>query len=104
MKKDSNNKLPSINKWMGSIVGLAIGDQLGSLVEGKSRGSFERIMDMQDDTFWTDDTSQALCIADSLITKKEFDINDQLDRFSEWLFEGYLSCKDWGYGCGPTAR
>ena len=66
MKKDSNNKLPSINKWMGSIVGLAIGDQLGSLVEGKSRGSFERIMDMQDDTFWTDDTSQALCIADSL--------------------------------------
>lgn len=104
MKKDSNNKLPLMNKWMGSIVGLAIGDQLGSLVEGKSRGSFERIIDMQDDTFWTDDTSQALCIADSLITKKEFDINDQLDRFSEWLFEGYLSCKDWGYGCGPTAR
>ena len=67
MKKDSNNKLPSINKWMGSIVGLAIGDQLGSLVEGKSRGSFERIMDMQDDTFWTDDTSQVLLPKKNLI-------------------------------------
>ena len=55
-------------------------------------------------TFWTDETSQALCLADSLISTKKFDLTDQLERYSKWLFEGYLSAKEWGYGCGPTAR
>ena len=89
---------------MGSVIGLAIGDQLGSLTEGKARGSFEKVRGMDPGTFWTDDTSQALCLADSLISTKKFDLTDQLERYSKWLFEGYLSSKEWGYGCGPTAR
>jgi len=101
---NDNNKIHSNDKWIGSFIGLAIGDQLGSLVEGKPRGSFDRVTGMTDGSFWTDDTSQALCIADSLISTKELDLYDQLERFSKWLFEGYLSCKEWGYGCGPTAR
>ena len=92
------------DKWMGSFIGLAIGDQLGSLVEGKARGSFDRVTGIMKGSFWTDDTSQALCIADSLISTKTLDLHDNLERFSKWLFDGYLSCKEWGYGCGPTAR
>ena len=92
------------DKWMGSFIGLAIGDQLGSLVEGKARGSFDRVTGIMKGSFWTDDTSQALCIADSLISTKTLDLYDNLERFSKWLFDGYLSCKEWGYGCGPTAR
>ena len=92
------------DKWMGSFIGLAIGDQLGSLVEGKPRGSFDRVTGIMKGSFWTDDTSQALCIADSLISTKTLDLHDNLERFSKWLFDGYLSCKEWGYGCGPTAR
>jgi ADP-ribosyl-[dinitrogen reductase] hydrolase len=30
---------------------------------------------------WTDDTSMALCLADSLIAKHELDVHDLLDRF-----------------------
>ena len=104
MIDDSEKNIISLDKWMGSIIGLAIGDQLGSLTEGKARGSFEKVRGMDPDTFWTDDTSQALCLADSLISTKKFDLTDQLKRYSKWLFEGYLSAKDWGYGCGPTAR
>ena len=104
MIDDSEKNIISLDKWMGSIIGLAIGDQLGSLTEGKTRGSFEKVRGMDPGTFWTDDTSQALCLADSLISTKKFDLTDQLKRYSKWLFEGYLSAKDWGYGCGPTAR
>ena len=91
MVNGETNFLPSLDKWMGSIVGLAIGDQLGCLVEGKSRGTFDRVRGMLDGSFWTDDTSQALCLADSLISTGKFDINDQLRRYSKWLVEGYLS-------------
>ena len=104
MIDDSEKNIISLDKWMGSIIGLAIGDQLGSLTEGKTRGSFEKVRGMDPGTFWTDDTSQALCLADSLISTKKFDLTDQLERYSKWLFEGYLSAKEWGYGCGPTAR
>ena len=104
MIDNSEKNIISLDKWMGSIIGLAIGDQLGSLTEGKTRGSFEKVRGMDPGTFWTDDTSQALCLADSLISTKKFDLTDQLERYSKWLFEGYLSSKDWGYGCGPTAR
>ena len=104
MIDNSEKNIISLDKWMGSIIGLAIGDQLGSLTEGKARGSFEKVRGMDPGTFWTDDTSQALCLADSLISTKKFDLTDQLERYSKWLFEGYLSSKDWGYGCGPTAR
>ena len=92
------------DRWMGAMVGLAIGDQMGSLVEGKTYGSYDRIRELTEGSFWTDDTSQSLCIADSLISKGEFDINDILQRMVDWLFNGYLSYQDWGYGCGPTAR
>ena len=94
----------NLDRWMGSFVGLAIGDQLGCLTENKSPGTFERVRDIPHGSFWTDDTSQCLCLADSLISTRKFDIIDQLERYSKWLFEGYLSCKEWAYGCGPTAR
>ena len=83
-------------RWLGSIVGLAIGDQLGSLSEMKAPGSFERVRGMDEGTLWTDDTSQALCIADSLISLKKIDLVDQLQRFDQWYTTGYLSCVGWG--------
>ena len=56
---------------------------------------------------WTDDTSMALCLADSLIEKKGFDPIDQLEHYVRWYREGYLSsngrCFDiGGYRGGRT--
>ena len=93
-----------LNYWVGSLVGLAIGDQLGSTIEGKAPGTFQPIVDMMDGSFWTDDTSQALCLADSLISVGRLDAIHQLDRYARWLFGGYLSRQESAYGVGPTAR
>ena len=97
------------DRYEGSLLGLAIGDALGASIESKSRGTFEPVSDMigggQFDLLpgqWTDDTSQALCLAESLVTKKEFDQTDQLNRLLKWYREGYLSSKDEAFSIGPT--
>jgi ADP-ribosylglycohydrolase len=51
---------------------------------------------------WTDDTSMALCLAESLITKRAFDPMDQLERYLRWLEEGYLSSIGVCFGIGMT--
>ena len=33
----------------------------------------------------------ALCLADSLVARRGFDLRDQLDRYLRWLRDGYLS-------------
>jgi ADP-ribosylglycohydrolase len=40
---------------------------------------------------WTDDTSMALCLAESLVERASFDPEDQLHRYCRWFREGYLS-------------
>jgi ADP-ribosylglycohydrolase len=65
------------SKFRGAMLGLAVGDAVGTTLEFKSPGSFKKI----DDTVgggpfhlsageWTDDTSMALCLAESLIEKQ----------------------------------
>jgi hypothetical protein len=39
---------------------------------------------------WTDDTSMALCLAESLIEQNGFDAKDQMDRYCLWYERGYL--------------
>jgi ADP-ribosyl-[dinitrogen reductase] hydrolase len=53
---------------------------------------------------WTDDTSMALCLATSLIAKKGFDANDQIDRYWSWYREGYLSSTGECFDIGNTVR
>ena len=40
---------------------------------------------------WTDDTSMALCLAESLVKCRGFDPVDQLERYVRWYHDGYLS-------------
>ena len=62
-----------LDRYRGSILGLAVGDALGAPLEFKRPGSFEPVSDMSSGgTFGlrpgqrTDDTSLALCLAESL--------------------------------------
>ncbi|HEV3485960.1 MAG TPA: ADP-ribosylglycohydrolase family protein, partial [Vicinamibacterales bacterium] len=61
-------------RYRGALLGLAVGDALGTTLEFKPRGSFTQITDMVGGGpfqlkpgEWTDDTSMALCLAESLI-------------------------------------
>jgi len=67
-------------------------------VEFKARGSFEPVTDMVgggpfglEPGQWTDDTSMALCLAESLIGKQGFDARDQMERYVRWYQGGHLS-------------
>lgn len=68
------------DRFRGCLLGLAVGDAIGTAVEFKARGSFRLVTDMVGgEPFhlnpgqWTDDTSLALCLAESLIKKQGID-------------------------------
>ncbi len=103
--------MEQIERYRGAILGLAVGDALGAPLEGLRPGWFEPVEDMTGGGFhgvepgqWTDDTSMALCLAESLIERGGFDPTDQLERYRRWYREGYLSSKDVCFGIGCTTR
>lgn len=51
---------------------------------------------------WTDDTSMALCLADSLIECQGFDAGDQMRRYLRWLRDGYRSATGRCFDVGNT--
>jgi ADP-ribosyl-[dinitrogen reductase] hydrolase len=53
---------------------------------------------------WTDDTSMALCLAESLIKMNGFDERDQMERYWRWYQEGYLSSTGVCFDIGNTVR
>ncbi|UGB26067.1 ADP-ribosylglycohydrolase family protein [Methylorubrum sp. B1-46] len=83
------------DRALGALVGLAVGDAIGTTVEFEPRGSFDPVTDMSGGGpfdlrpgQWTDDTSMALCLADSLIACGGLDERDLLERFCRWFREG----------------
>ncbi len=98
----------NLNRAIGSLVGLAVGDALGTTLEFMSRDTYPVLTDIigggafnLEPGQWTDDTSMALCLGESLDVVGGFDAHDQLTRYSEWLYNGYNSstgtCFDIGY-------
>ncbi|AJY75624.1 ADP-ribosylglycohydrolase family protein [Paenibacillus beijingensis] len=87
-----------INRFQGSLIGLAVGDAIGTTVEFQAPGTFSPVSDMVGGGVfdlpkgsWTDDTSMALCLAESLIFRKRFDPIDQMERYVKWYCTGHLS-------------
>ncbi len=96
-------------RYRGSLLGLAAGDALGTTLEFRPPGSFEPITDMVgggpfqlEPGQWTDDTSMALCLAESLVECRGFDQRDQLDRYVRWSRDGYLSSNGRCFDIGMT--
>jgi len=99
--------MKQIERYRGSLLGLATGDALGTPLEFQAPGTFEPIDDMvgggssnPEPGQWTDDTSMALCLAESLIERNGFDPFDQLERYLRWYREGYLSSTGECFGVG----
>jgi hypothetical protein len=51
---------------------------------------------------WTDDTSMALCLGESLVQCHGFDPKDQMDRYVRWWRDGHLSCTGRCFDIGIT--
>lgn len=99
------------DRAVGSLVGLAVGDALGTTLEFTSRDSYEHIADIVGGGpfglkagEWTDDTSMALCLADSLVERRGLDPADLMERFRRWRDEGYNSVNGRCFDIGIATR
>ncbi|MEA9746087.1 ADP-ribosylglycohydrolase family protein [Xanthomonas campestris pv. raphani] len=98
-------------RFRGCLLGLAVGDALGTTLEFCVPGSFTPITDMHGGGpfalragQWTDDTSMALCLAHSLLYRQGFDAADQMNRYCNWYQHGYLSSTGTCFDIGGTVR
>jgi ADP-ribosyl-[dinitrogen reductase] hydrolase len=99
------------DRFRGCLLGLSVGDAVGTTVEFQGRGSFSPLTDMVGGGpfhlkpgQWTDDTSMALCLATSLVECQGFNADDQMQRYWAWYQEGYLSSTGHCFDIGNTVR
>lgn len=100
-----------LERYRGCLLGLAVGDALGTTVEFESPGTFRPVEDVVGGGpfdlragEWTDDTSMALCLAESLIEKRGFDPADQLRKYVRWYREGRMSATGEFFDIGNATR
>jgi ADP-ribosylglycohydrolase len=98
------------DRHRGALIGLAVGDALGAAVEFRSPGSFFPVTGYRSGGphglnagEWTDDTSMALALADS-IASVGWDLNDQASRYVEWWKTGKYSVNGRCFDIGITTR
>lgn len=96
-------------RYTGSIVGLAVGDALGTTIEFQPPGSFMLIKEIAGGGpfrlpkgYWTDDTSMALCTLHSLLECLKHDAVDQATKYWRWVEEGYMSSTGVLFDIGET--
>ena len=103
--------LNMVDRFRGAVIGLAVGDCMGVPLEFKTPGTFEPVDEMVGGGCfglkpgeWTDDTSLALCLAESLAVSGGFDPVDQMTRYNRWYSEGRLSVTGECFDIGNTTR
>lgn len=103
--------ISSRSRYRGTLLGLAAGDALGATTEFEERGTFEPVKDIVGGGIhklkageWTDDTSMAMCLAESLLEMKGFDAKDQMTRYLRWWREGYWSATGKCFDIGGTVN
>jgi ADP-ribosylglycohydrolase len=96
------------DRFLGALIGLAIGDALAAATQFRKAGTFTPVGDLLGGGpfdlprgAWSDDTSMALCLAESLLEANGFDPRDQVERYGQWQQQGHLSAT--GQCLGITA-
>jgi ADP-ribosyl-[dinitrogen reductase] hydrolase len=107
---DERRLMRDRDRCRGTLLGLAIGDALGAAVEFAPPDSFAEVTGYRNGGpyglcagAWTDDTSMALALADS-ISQVGWNLNDQADRYVEWWKSGKYSVIGRCFDIGITTR
>jgi ADP-ribosyl-[dinitrogen reductase] hydrolase len=102
---------PLLDRSMGALLGLAVGDALGAPHEGRERGSYPPVSDYSAGGVhglpaggWTDDTAMAVCLAESLLACAGLEERDLLERFLRWYRRGENSCTGVAAGLSRKTR
>ena len=98
------------SRCRGALLGLAVGDALGAAVEFHSPGSFKPVTGYRAGGphglapgEWTDDTSMALALADS-IANVGWNLDDQAQRYVAWWKNGEYSVNGTCFDIGNATR
>lgn len=103
------------DRAIGCLLGLAVGDAVGTTLEFMPRDSYEHLTDMVGGGpfdlapgTWTDDTAMALALADSLIASAAkgalFEPMEAQKRFVDWWRHGAYSPTGECFDIGLTTR
>lgn len=99
-----------IDRQRGTLLGLAVGDALGAAVEFEPPGTFTAVSGYRGGGphglapgEWTDDTSMALALADS-IASVGWDLDDQARRYVAWWRKGEYSVNGRCFDIGMITR
>lgn len=103
-----SSDVPTRDRRRGALMGLAVGDALGAAVEFRAPGTFPPVVGYRDGGphgldpgEWTDDTSMALALADSLALSG-WDLDDQAARYLRWRRTGAYSVNGRCFDVGIT--
>lgn len=95
----------------GAMIGLAVGDAVGTTLEFKPRDTYEPLTDMVGGGpfhlpagTWTDDTSMALALAESLVAHNGLNTDDLMNRFVAWWRQGKYSPTGECFDIGMATR
>lgn len=99
------------DRAVGALLGLALGDALGTTLEFTARDSRTPLTDLVGGGpfrlragEWTDDTAMALALGESLLAHAGLDEADLMGRFVRWWREGAYSCTGHCFDIGMTTR
>ncbi|XP_041068648.1 ADP-ribose glycohydrolase ARH3 [Carcharodon carcharias] len=97
---------PSLSRFCGAMTGALLGDCIGGEFEGKELVRVQDVIEAvraleeqrqeEGSLVYSDDTAMTRCVAQSLITKQDFDEVDMAKRFAE----EYKAQPNRGYGSG----
>jgi ADP-ribosyl-[dinitrogen reductase] hydrolase len=97
------------DRCLGAWFGLAIGDALGAPIQFMDRDTYQLVTGYTsggryklEPGYWTDDTSMALCLAESLIEHGNYVPQDFGDRLVRWVDDGYNSSLPQCFDIGKT--
>lgn len=109
LDKIGQNSSEYVSRFRGALLGLALGDALGTTLEFSIRDSLPKVTEMEGGGpfnlqagQWTDDTSMALCLAHSLIRCEYSNNCDQLDLYCLWWKKGFFSVNGKCFDIGNT--
>ena len=99
------------DKKIGTLVGLAVGDAMGAPYEFQYRSHYKATLEYNTGGAhnvrigeWTDDTSMALCLSQSIIDTKGFFPVHQMNKYLMWYRDGYMCTRKRCFDIGTATR
>ena len=104
------DKKRKIDRQKGMLWGLIVGDCLGSPLQFCNE-PMPLVTEMLPCKFfntppghWTDDSAMALCIIESVVRLKKYDLKDIANNFMRWFYDGFCSSLDFAFDVGLATQ